>query len=156
MNCWLVVGSQATPIDENASGNTHTWLCYVRPLDEASHQHIDKVTFRLHESFTNPNRLVSNAPFEISESGWGEFEIQIKIQFRNASLKPTTLKHMLKLYSDEHTELRGSTVVYERVERLIIPGADSQPDYYIPPQLEEREQNAFDKATSALTTLQSL
>jgi hypothetical protein len=35
-----------------------------------------QVTFTLHSSFTNPIRVVEQQPFELTESGWGEFEVR--------------------------------------------------------------------------------
>ncbi len=38
-----------------------------------------QVTFYLHPSFNNPARDMTESPFEVSEMGWGEFEINIKV-----------------------------------------------------------------------------
>lgn len=35
--------------------------------------------FQLHNSFENPTRVVEEPPFELTETGWGEFEIGITI-----------------------------------------------------------------------------
>jgi len=43
-------------------------------------------------------RVVSKPPYEVSESGWGEFEIQIKIYFNDLTEKPVTIYHGLKLF----------------------------------------------------------
>jgi YEATS domain-containing protein 4 len=37
-------------------------------------------------------------PFEVSETGWGEFEIGIKIYLRDPAAEPISLVHMLRLY----------------------------------------------------------
>ncbi|XP_039121448.1 transcription initiation factor TFIID subunit 14b-like isoform X2 [Dioscorea cayenensis subsp. rotundata] len=44
---------------------------------------IKRFVFQLHPSFNNPTRAVESAPFEVSESGWGEFEIAISLFFHN-------------------------------------------------------------------------
>ena len=36
---------------------------------------IKRAVFQLHPSFENPVRVVESPPFELSECGWGEFEI---------------------------------------------------------------------------------
>jgi len=66
--------------------------------------YIKKVQFRLHESYPNPIRgvlckftgdclnfihlVLTIPPFEVHETGWGEFEIQIKIFFTDTTEKP--------------------------------------------------------------------
>ncbi|KAI5807070.1 yeats family-domain-containing protein [Geopyxis carbonaria] len=37
----------------------------------------DKVTYKLHPTFTNPTRVVKKQPFLLSEQGWGEFDMEI-------------------------------------------------------------------------------
>jgi len=60
---------------------THTWTVYLRsPLNQNLGQIIKKVTFNLHDSFANPNRDVKSPPFELSENGWGEFDILIEVR----------------------------------------------------------------------------
>ena len=43
---------------------------------------------------------VKKFPFEINLSGWGEFEIGIKIFFVDPAEKPVELIHFLKLHQD--------------------------------------------------------
>ncbi|OAV97137.1 hypothetical protein PTTG_05754 [Puccinia triticina 1-1 BBBD Race 1] len=60
---------------------------------------IKKVSFKLHDSYPNPLRVVDKAPFEINETGWGEFIIYIKIHFHAESgEKAIQLQHGLKLH----------------------------------------------------------
>jgi YEATS domain-containing protein 4 len=78
---------------------------------------IKKVSFKLHETIPNPLRgqrtwrihlskltlvprkVVDKPPFEVTETGWGEFEIQIKIYFiTEANEKVLTVQHLLKLH----------------------------------------------------------
>ncbi|KAJ8878371.1 hypothetical protein PR048_018948, partial [Dryococelus australis] len=83
-------------------GHTHQWTVYVKPyLNEDMSSYVKKVHFKLHESYTEPNRIVTKPPYEVTETGWGEFEIVIKIYFHDASERPTvrvTLYHVLKLF----------------------------------------------------------
>jgi transcription initiation factor IIF auxiliary subunit len=37
-------------------------------------------------------------PYEVVETGWGEFEVGIRIYFRDPSEQPIDLFHQLKLY----------------------------------------------------------
>lgn len=83
---------------------------------------IKKVTFKLHDTYAHPlrskapprsrscsneltvliSRLVAaieRPPFEVTETGWGEFDIVIKIFFvGEAAEKPITFAHHLKLH----------------------------------------------------------
>ncbi|XP_051132127.1 transcription initiation factor TFIID subunit 14b isoform X2 [Andrographis paniculata] len=63
---------------------------------------IRRAVFQLHSSFNNPTRIIDSAPFELSEAGWGEFEIAITLYFHNdVSDKPLHLYHHLKLYPED-------------------------------------------------------
>jgi transcription initiation factor IIF auxiliary subunit len=43
--------------------------------------------------------VIDKPPFEVTETGWGEFEIQIRVAFSTESgEKPITLFHVLKLH----------------------------------------------------------
>ncbi|KAF8182160.1 yeats family-domain-containing protein [Mycena galopus ATCC 62051] len=70
----------------------------VGGADDLSH-FIKRVTFKLHDTYPNPSRNIDKPPFEVTETGWGEFEIQIRITFvPDAGKKPITLYHHLKLH----------------------------------------------------------
>lgn len=72
---------------------SHKWTTYVRSANnEDLSVLIKKVVFQLHPSFANPTRSIEVAPFELSETGWGEFEIGITIYFHpDVSEKPLEL-----------------------------------------------------------------
>lgn len=44
---------------------------------------------------------IDSAPFELSEQGWGEFDIVISIQFKDPSEKPIDVTHTLRLFPPE-------------------------------------------------------
>ena len=69
-----------------------------------------QVIFKLHESFDQPNRTCTAPPYEVSEHGWGEFEINIKIYFIDAKEKPISFYHLLKLYPVEGQQGAGATI----------------------------------------------
>jgi YEATS domain-containing protein 4 len=78
---------------------THRWTLYIRgPQDEDLSAFISKVSFTLHPSFAQPIRIVEKRPFQISESGWGEFEAGIRIYFKDPTEEPVDLFHHLRLY----------------------------------------------------------
>lgn len=62
----------------------------------------------LHVALANARAAIESPPFEVSESGWGEFEIQLKIFFVGESNeKAVTMFHYLKLhpYNGDEAEL---------------------------------------------------
>lgn len=72
-------------------GHTHQWTVYVKPYhNEDMSTYVKKVHFKLHESYNNPNRIMTKAPYELSETGWGEFEIVIKIYFHDPNERPVS------------------------------------------------------------------
>ena len=72
--------------------------------------YVKKVQFRLHDSYANSNRVVSKPPYEVSETGWGEFEVQIKIHFHDAAAeKPVIVYHVLKLFHSQPGSSGGET-----------------------------------------------
>lgn len=82
-------------------GHTHQWTVYVKPYtNEDMSAYVKKVHFKLHESYANPNRIVVKPPYEISETGWGEFEIVIKIHFIDPNERPVSIDGLILLYSN--------------------------------------------------------
>ena len=57
---------------------------------------------------THCYRIVSKPPYEVSETGWGEFEVQIKIHLADPQERPVTLYHVLKLFHTPGTTSTGS------------------------------------------------
>ncbi|KAF1796889.1 yeats family-domain-containing protein [Mucor lusitanicus] len=99
-------GSIAYPLNGKKASDadhTHKWTVMVKGLDnEDLGYYIKKVVFKLHETYPNPLRSIEQPPFEVSETGWGEFEIMIKIHFQNVvSEKPVVLYHHLRLHPYE-------------------------------------------------------
>ncbi|CZR67193.1 related to human AF-9 protein [Phialocephala subalpina] len=94
-----------TPAD-----HTHSWTVFVKGVDDTDITYwCKKVQFKLHESIPNPMRMIEDVPpggaFEVHETGWGEFEITIKIYYVPESLeKPQTLYHHLRLHPYGDTE----------------------------------------------------
>ncbi|KAI9837767.1 MAG: hypothetical protein M1819_006701 [Sarea resinae] len=102
----FVFGSIARPIDPNKrppgvpDEHTHQWTVWVKGVnDEDISYWLRKVQFKLHETYANALRTVDTPPFSVTETGWGEFEIQIKLHFvPESNEKPQTLWHGLKLH----------------------------------------------------------
>lgn len=114
----IIYGNSTTllqPNERQGTDHTHRWTVGIRSAaslarlnshpnhqiggaDDLSYM-IKKVTFKLYETYKNPLRTIEQAPFEVTETGWGEFDITIKIFFQpEASEKPITFNHHLKLH----------------------------------------------------------
>ncbi|KAF6003465.1 myeloid lymphoid or mixed-lineage leukemia (trithorax, ) [Cyanidiococcus yangmingshanensis] len=102
---------------------THRWTVYVRgasdPLEDLS-VYIRKVEFVLHESFSDPVRVVTQAPFCLTEYGWGEFEIIIRLFPLDDAKKPVELYHPLRLFPPPGQELSEKPVVSEHADVLVF------------------------------------
>ena len=91
-------GGSAATVSTRGRDQEHDYHKMVGNKDDISH-FIKRVQFKLHETYSQPTRNVDKFPFHITETGWGEFEIQIKIFFvAEANEKPLTLFHHLKLH----------------------------------------------------------
>lgn len=80
--------------------HTHLWTIFVRgPQNEDISYLIKKVVFKLHDTYPNATRTVEAPPFELTETGWGEFEINVKIHFVDeANEKMVSFYHHLRLH----------------------------------------------------------
>ncbi|TVY55481.1 AF-9-like protein [Lachnellula cervina] len=84
--------------------HTYSWTVFVKGVDDTDITYwCRKVQFKLHESIPNPLRTIENlvpgTPFEVHATGWGEFEIQIKLYYIPEALeKPQTFYHHLHLH----------------------------------------------------------
>lgn len=67
--------------------HTHQWTVFLKPvLDNVDLTPlIKKVTFKLHDTYDTPVRAVEHPPYQVTETGWGEFEIVIKIHFHSGA-----------------------------------------------------------------------
>ena len=90
----VVYGSVAFYLGKNGDEyNTHQWTLYIRgPNDEDLSGVISKVVFQLHASFAQPMREIMAPPFEVTERGWGEFEAQIRIIWKESTEKATLVR----------------------------------------------------------------
>jgi YEATS domain-containing protein 4 len=86
----LIRGSVASYLGNEANEfQTHRWTLYLRgPNNEDLTQVISKVVFQLHPSFAEPTREQTAPPYELTETGWGEFEAQIKVYWKDPSENP--------------------------------------------------------------------
>ncbi|PFH58403.1 hypothetical protein XA68_13720 [Ophiocordyceps unilateralis] len=112
----FVVGSTAVPFSSSnpkpagtPDNHTHSWQVFVRGLDDIDITYwVRRVQFKLHESIPNYVRMIDGVPgqpFVVQDTGWGEFDIAIKLYYVNESgEKPQTLYHYLRLHPYGRTE----------------------------------------------------
>lgn len=55
--------------------------------------------------------VLDGPPFEITETGWGEFEVQIKLYFMDVNEKAVTAFYYLKLFQPLVTSEDGIQIV---------------------------------------------
>ncbi|OAL34669.1 hypothetical protein AYO20_06086 [Fonsecaea nubica] len=126
----FIYGTEAIPFDpENRPkdappDHTHKWRVFVRGINNEDISYwLRKVQFKLHDTYANSVRMIESPPFEVEETGWGEFEIAIKFYFVPESTeKPQQIWHGLKLhpyYGDIEQQKKNrsmiSSVCYEEV-----------------------------------------
>lgn len=99
--------AQYCPNKNDNESHTHSWTIFLLSLQEEVMSYIKKVEFRLHESFVNPIRVVTQAPYVIEESGWGEFEVNIKVTFIDLNERTVQFYHFLKLFSTQPEIVSG-------------------------------------------------
>ncbi|KAF3440282.1 hypothetical protein FNV43_RR18566 [Rhamnella rubrinervis] len=122
----IVYGTIAFYLGRKASeSQSHKWTVYVRgATNEDLGAVIKRVVFQLHPSFNNPTRVVESAPFELSECGWGEFEIAISLFFHSDICdKQLDLYHHLKLYPEDESGPQSTKkpVVMESYNEIVFP-----------------------------------
>merc|ERR1739847_30972 len=103
--------------------HSHKWTVYVRsPVNEDLSPVVKKVVFHLHHSFAAPVREVQQQPFELTETGWGEFEITAVVHFVDeAKEEPFQMVHGLKLFhTNEQPLSTKKPVVSEHYEELVF------------------------------------
>ena len=119
----FVYGSVAISLGKKSKEDTtHKWCVYVRGVNnENISNFIKSVQFTLHSTFPNNVRVVNKWPFELYEMGWGEFDIKIKIDLIDESVKPIELTHALKFYNQPHqSQSSKKPVVSENYDEIIF------------------------------------
>ncbi|KJZ72176.1 Protein AF-9-like protein [Hirsutella minnesotensis 3608] len=124
----FVVGSTAVPFSDSnpkppgtPDNHTHSWQVFVKGLEDTDITYwVRRVQFKLHESIPNYVRMVEGEPgkpFVVNETGWGEFDITIKLYYVNESgEKPQTLYHYLRLHPYGRTEEEKEAMVTQNGE----------------------------------------
>lgn len=122
----IAYGTMSFWLGRKASeSQSHRWTVYVRgATNEDLGVVIKRAVFRLHPSFNNPVRVVESPPFELTECGWGEFEIVISLFFHSDVCdNQLDLFHHLKLYSENESGPQSTKkpVVVESYNEIVFP-----------------------------------
>lgn len=135
-------------------GHTHEWTVYLKSYtNEDMSSYIKKVAFKLHDSYAEPNRICLEPPYKVTESGWGEFEVIIKIHFFEPNHdRAVTIYHPLKLFNPH--PVITDYLVSESYDELIF--AEPSPMMYdrllkahpLPPQAQEPVETDFEAKKS--------
>ncbi|KAF2768316.1 yeats-domain-containing protein [Teratosphaeria nubilosa] len=108
-------------------GHTKGWKVYVRPLPNGPDMTtwLKKVQFKLHHTYADASRTIeAPGPFEVSETGYGEFAVEIRLYFAPESgEKAVYREHYLVLapYGPDEQRARQereNCVVAERLETV--------------------------------------
>jgi len=120
----FVIGSIAHWLGKKAEeSKSHEWTIFLRSAnpDEDLSMYIKKVVFVLHPTLQPPTRTLEVPPFEVTDMGWGEFEVTLQVFFHDSRDKPVELTHMLKLYPDgDSQQLVAKPVVSERYDEFVF------------------------------------
>ncbi|OTB06906.1 hypothetical protein M426DRAFT_72092 [Hypoxylon sp. CI-4A] len=126
----FIYGTTARPFNDTdnprppsvPADHTHSWQVFVKGIDDTDIFYwLRRVQFKLHESIPNHLRTLDaetimkenegkpasqrQKAFVVNETGWGEFEITIRLYYDSrSSEKPQTLYHHLRLHPYGRTE----------------------------------------------------
>ena len=113
--------------DPPPDGHSKGWTVYVRPLPNGPDitTWLKKVQFKLHHTYADASRTIeAPGPFEVTETGYGEFGVEIRLYFAQESgEKAVYREHYLVLApygSDEQRarQERDNNIVAERLETI--------------------------------------
>ena len=142
----FIIGNEAHVLphpnypDPPPEGHTKGWKVYVRPLPNGPDitTWLKKVQFKLHHTYADSSRTIESSSmidptnncakkdisFEVAETGYGEFSVEIRLYFAPESgEKAVYREHYLTLsaYGDEKQKARqekDNVVIAERLETI--------------------------------------
>ena len=129
----FVIGNEAVMLPQGdypnppPEGHTKGWKVYVRPIANGPDitTWLKKVQFKLHHTYADASRTIeAPGPFEVQETGYGEFGVEIRLYFAQESgEKAVYREHYLCLApygSDEQKKRQedANLTVAERLETI--------------------------------------
>ncbi|PVH90150.1 yeats-domain-containing protein [Periconia macrospinosa] len=105
--------------------HTKRWTVYARQPegDPSLTTWLNKVQFKIFNTYENPLRTCENPPFEVTETGWGGFTVDIRLHFQPISgEKAQYRQHFLQLekYGDEKLQAQQEKTGCVRSEFLEV------------------------------------
>ncbi|KAF2868118.1 yeats family-domain-containing protein [Massariosphaeria phaeospora] len=105
--------------------HTKRWTVYVRQPDgdPALTTWLNKVQFKIFNTYENPLRTCESPPFEVSETGWGGFNIDVRLHFQPLSgEKAQYRQHFLQLekYGSDEQQAKQEATGCVRAEFLEV------------------------------------
>ena len=93
----IVTSNTSTPTE----GHRYDWVVRLEAPSPDQLDNIEKVEYVLHPTFPHPVRMVIDRSnlFAMSSSGWGEFEVGVKVYFKDGTMEK--LKHPLRLFESK-------------------------------------------------------
>lgn len=129
----IVFGSYAQPAkksDNVPEGHSHKWKIFVQGYQGEDISHwVSHVIIRLHESFKDARRVIRAPPYEVNETGWGEFDVNIEIHAKDPKLRAVGFHHHLKLWTADlltnpaaewDGDIDAAPLLSEKYEELIF------------------------------------
>jgi YEATS domain-containing protein 4 len=133
----ITYGNIAFQLGKNRTGSatehSHRWTVFVRGAANQDISYaVSKVVFTLHPTITDHIREVTAPPYQVSETGWGSFEVGIAIHLRGfdpATTAPITLTHVLKLFHDAGAQTSGpdKPAISETYDEIVVNTLPSDP-----------------------------
>lgn len=132
----FIIGNSAVQLPHPAfidppEGHTKGWRVYVRPLPNGPDitTWLKKVQFKLHHTYADASRTieatnVTNGCFEIQETGYGEFGVEIRLYFPpDSGEKAQYREHYLVLGywgppEQQRVQEERNWIVSERIETI--------------------------------------
>ncbi|KAF2807343.1 yeats-domain-containing protein [Mytilinidion resinicola] len=130
----IIIGSEAwdlppvgDPKRDSSIPEQHTkrWSIYVRQPEGHPDMRtwLNKVTFKIHPDYSPSLRAYDNPPYEITETGWGGFQVDIRLFFQSVSgEKPQYRNHFLQLepYGEDAAKEKQKREGFVRSEFLEV------------------------------------
>lgn len=110
----IIIGSESWPLETPPPPNippdhTKGWRVYVKAPEGQPDltRWLKKVSFKIFHTYENPTRVFEAPPFCVEETGWGGFNVDIRLFFAaEVGAKPEYRTHFLQLepYGDERLQ----------------------------------------------------
>jgi len=122
----LEIGNTFEDINKEVQNhNFYDWTFYLKSADGSSCDFIKKLEIALHETFLPSKVTLTYEPFEITKTGWGEFDINVTLYFYGKK-QPILFKHHLNLSKNSKANVEiDLSMEIETLDSLSIEDSES-------------------------------